>query len=93
MVAGAGALGLSAALTLADAGCSVTVCDPSETGQASAVAAGMLAPAFEAAFDGEDAGGLDLLLAARNLWPALAARTRARWPWARPAGWSRFARG
>ncbi|WP_372785435.1 NAD(P)/FAD-dependent oxidoreductase [Phenylobacterium sp.] len=75
IVAGAGALGLSAALALADAGCSVSVWDPTESPSASAVAAGMLAPAFEAALDAETAGDLDLLLAARNLWPGLAART------------------
>jgi len=73
-VAGAGALGLSTALALVDAGCSVRVCDPSGPGQASAVAAGMLAPVFEAALDAETAGDLDLLLAARNLWPALSRR-------------------
>ena len=74
IVAGAGALGLSAALALADAGCSVSVWDPTEGSNASAVAAGMLAPVFEAALDAETAGDLDLLLAARNLWPGLAAR-------------------
>ncbi|HEY8004092.1 MAG TPA: FAD-dependent oxidoreductase [Phenylobacterium sp.] len=73
-VAGAGALGLSAALALADAGCVVTVCDPGARPNASAVAAGMLAPVFEAALDPETAGDLDLLLAARNLWPGLSAR-------------------
>jgi glycine oxidase len=74
-VAGAGALGLSAALALAEAGCSVSVWDPTNIGSASAVAAGMLAPVFEAVLDAETASDLDLLLAARNLWPALAART------------------
>lgn len=73
-VAGAGALGLSAALALADAGCAVSVWDPANSSQASAVAAGMLAPVFEAALDAETAHDFDLLLAARNLWPALAAR-------------------
>jgi glycine oxidase len=77
IVAGAGALGLSTALALADAGCSVRVCDPAGQGQASSVAAGMLAPVFEAALDAETAGDLDLLLAARNLWPALSARSGA----------------
>jgi glycine oxidase len=72
-VAGAGALGLSAALALADAGCSVVVCDPGEP-RASAVAAGMLAPAFEAVLDPVAAPHADLLFAARNLWPALAER-------------------
>jgi glycine oxidase len=72
-VAGAGALGLSTALALADAGCAVSVCDPGEP-RASAVAAGMLAPAFEAVLDPEATPHADLLFAARNLWPALAAR-------------------
>ncbi|MFL5296542.1 MAG: NAD(P)/FAD-dependent oxidoreductase [Phenylobacterium sp.] len=76
-MAGEGALGLSCALALADAGCRVTVCDPQTVGQASAVAAGMLAPVFEAALEPEIAPALDLLLAARNLWPALAGRTGA----------------
>jgi glycine oxidase len=74
IVAGAGALGLSVALELARAGCAVTVCDPDGEGRASAVAAGMLAPVFEAALDAA-ANHLDLLLAARDLWPELAART------------------
>jgi glycine oxidase len=74
-VAGAGALGLTSALALADAGCSVTVCDPAETPQASGVAAGMLAPVFEAVLD--DAP-FDLLIAARNWWPALEARAGVR---------------
>jgi glycine oxidase len=75
VVAGAGVLGLSAALALAQSGCSVRVCDPAGQGLASAVAAGMLAPVFEAALDAGTAGDLDLLLAARNLWPALAAQS------------------
>ena len=74
-VAGAGVLGLSTALALADAGLQVTVCDPEAPGRASAVAAGMLAPAFEAALEAEGARAFDLLLAARNAWPALAQRT------------------
>jgi glycine oxidase len=72
-VAGAGALGLSCALALADARCAVTVCDPGEP-RASAVAAGMLAPAFEAVLDAEAAPHADLLFAARNQWAALGAR-------------------
>lgn len=72
-VAGAGVLGLSSALALADAGCAVTVCDPGGP-NASAIAAGMIAPAFEAVLDEAAAPHLDLLLAARNAWPALAVR-------------------
>jgi len=72
-VAGAGALGLASALALADAGCEVTVCDPAPETSASAVAAGMIAPVFEAVLDAA-APAFDLLIAARDLWPALEAR-------------------
>ncbi|WP_312166702.1 FAD-dependent oxidoreductase [Phenylobacterium sp.] len=74
-VAGAGALGLTTALALADAGARVTVFDPGADGDnASGVAAGMLAPAFEAVLDASAAPHFPLLMAARNLWPALEAR-------------------
>jgi len=74
-VAGAGALGLTTALALADAGARVTVFDPGSMGDnASGVAAGMLAPAFEAVLDPNAAPHFNLLMAARNLWPALEAR-------------------
>jgi glycine oxidase len=73
-VAGAGALGLSAALALAEAGCEVTLHDPAPERSASAVAAGMIAPVFEAVLDPEAAPAFDLLLAARDLWPGFAAR-------------------
>jgi glycine oxidase len=75
-VAGAGALGLGCALALADAGFAVTVCDPGPPlGGASAVAGGMLAPVFEAVLDPHAAPHFDLLMAARDLWPALEARS------------------
>lgn len=73
-VAGAGVLGLSAALALADAGCEVSVYDPAPHANASAVAAGMIAPVFEAVLDPEAAPHFDLLVAARDLWPGFAAR-------------------
>jgi glycine oxidase len=74
-VAGAGALGLTSALALADAGHAVTVWDPAEPlANASGVAAGMLAPVSEAVLDPAAAGHLDLLLSARNLWPQLETR-------------------
>lgn len=77
-IAGAGALGLSCALALADAGARVTVCDPADpTANASGVAGGMIAPVFEAVLDPEARGHFDILLAARDLWPALAARSGA----------------
>ncbi|MDO9223804.1 MAG: FAD-dependent oxidoreductase [Caulobacter sp.] len=72
-VAGAGALGLCIALTLGRQGRAVVVRDPAPFGDnASAVAAGMLAPVFETALDPASADHFDLLLAARDLWPDLA---------------------
>jgi len=74
-VAGAGALGLTIALELAEAGAQVTVRDPAALGDnASGVAAGMLAPASEAALDPVSADHFELLKTARDLWPALAER-------------------
>ena len=72
-VAGAGVLGLATALALADAGCRVTLADPGGC-NASSVAAGMIAPVFEAVLDETARPHLDLLLAARDLWPGLAQR-------------------
>uniref|UniRef100_UPI00286D4D65 NAD(P)/FAD-dependent oxidoreductase n=1 Tax=Phenylobacterium sp. TaxID=1871053 RepID=UPI00286D4D65 len=71
----AGALGLTSALALADAGAQVTVFDPADAlDNASGIAAGMLAPAFESLLDPASPPQLDLLLHARDLWPALEAR-------------------
>jgi glycine oxidase len=70
VVAGAGAVGSACALALARAGHAVTVVDPGDTPNASDVAAGMLAPAFEALFDAPDRH--ELYRAARDLWPSLA---------------------
>jgi glycine oxidase len=73
VVAGAGVTGLSVALALARRGARVTVCDPAPLGDnASGVAAGMLAPAFEAALDPLSSGHFALLKAARDLWPGFA---------------------
>jgi glycine oxidase len=73
LVAGAGAVGSVAALALARAGAHVTLADPAPLGaNASGVAAGMLAPAFESLFDAASPP-LDLLRQARDLWPDLAA--------------------
>lgn len=74
-VAGAGALGLATACVLAEAGCRVTVFDPAPPGaNASGIAAGMLAPVFEATLDPAARPHFDLLMAARDLWPAFAER-------------------
>jgi glycine oxidase len=70
-VAGAGVFGLASALELARRGAAVIVCDPRPPGvNASAVAAGMLAPAMEAALDPAMDGRFALLKADRDLWPA-----------------------
>ena len=75
VVAGAGAIGSVLALRLAEAGAQVALCDPAPLGaNASGVAAGMLAPAFETVLDPPTAGHFDLLRTARDLWPALAER-------------------
>ena len=75
VVAGAGAVGQALALRLLDEDAEVLIADPAPLGRnASGVAEGMLAPAFEAALDPLLAGHFDLLRAARDLWPALAAR-------------------
>ncbi|MBX3479120.1 MAG: FAD-binding oxidoreductase [Caulobacter sp.] len=73
-VAGAGVLGLAIAQTLAEAGAKVTVFDPEPRGRASAVAAGMLAPVFETILDPAAADHFEILMSAREAWPAFAAR-------------------
>jgi glycine oxidase len=72
-IAGAGVLGLTTALMLADAGCDVTVCDPGGP-NASSIAAGMIAPVFEAVLDPSARPHLDLLMTARDQWPGFAQR-------------------
>lgn len=73
-VAGAGVLGLSIATELGLAGATVMVFDPAPETSASAVAAGMLAPAFEAVLDPASGEHLPLLRAARDMWPTFARR-------------------
>lgn len=73
LIVGAGALGLATAAELAARGHAVTVVDPG-VGNASAVAAGMIAPVMEALLDGADAVRAALLRDARDLWPAFATR-------------------
>jgi glycine oxidase len=78
VVAGAGAIGSAVALRLLDDGAEVLLADPAPlAANASGVAAGMLAPAFEAVLDPLAAGHFELLKTARELWPALAARVGA----------------
>ncbi len=74
IVAGAGAVGSAIAATLAVRGASVVWADPAQEGEnASAVAAGMLAPAFEAVLEGGDPETFALFKAARDQWPVLIA--------------------
>ncbi len=73
VVAGAGAIGSAIALKLLGEGAEVILADPAPKGpNASRVAAGMLAPAMEAALDPLAATHFELLRSARDLWPALA---------------------
>ena len=75
LVIGAGVLGLSTAAELLRRGYAVTVVDPGGN-NASAVAAGMIAPAFEALADWRASDGRldrgDLFRAARAQWSAFA---------------------
>lgn len=69
MIAGGGAIGLTCALVLARAGYRVVLADPADRGaNASGVAAGMLAPAFESALDPASKGLFGLLRAGRDAW-------------------------
>lgn len=71
IVIGAGVLGLCVAAELAGRGHAVTVIDPGGV-NASAVAAGMIAPAMESLIDGLSEDAAALLTRARDLWPAFA---------------------
>lgn len=71
LVGGAGVFGSATALALARAGAEVILADPAPFGaNASGVAAGMLAPALEAALDPASANHFPLLKVARDRWPA-----------------------
>jgi len=74
IVAGAGVFGSAIAVALARAGARVVLADPAACGDnASGIAAGMLAPAFEAVLDPPMARRFELLREARDLWPGFAA--------------------
>jgi glycine oxidase len=76
LVVGAGVIGMSAALRLAERGLAVTLVDRGPPGdEASGAAGGILAPLAEAHGTGPL---LELLLAARRRWPAFADELRAR---------------
>ena len=71
VIVGAGVLGLCTAFELCRRGHSVVVIDPGGA-NASAVAAGMIAPAMEAAIDDASPERAALFRAARDLWPDFA---------------------
>ena len=75
-IAGAGIIGLSCALELARRGATLTLYDPNPPGRgASWAAAGMIAPAFEAASEaGVHPRLFDLCLESARLWPEFAAQ-------------------
>jgi glycine oxidase len=74
VVAGGGAVGSAVALAVRRAGAEVVLADPARLGEnASGVAAGMLAPAFEAALDPVSAGHFGIYRQARDRWPSFAA--------------------
>ncbi|WP_427788638.1 NAD(P)/FAD-dependent oxidoreductase [Brevundimonas diminuta] len=77
IVIGAGALGLCAAAELRRRGRRVAVVDPGGV-NASAVAAGMIAPAMECAIDDLSPEAAQVLRRARDLWPAFAEATGVR---------------
>ncbi|WP_269716752.1 NAD(P)/FAD-dependent oxidoreductase [Caulobacter sp. NIBR2454] len=73
VIAGGGAVGITAAATLARRGADVVLCDSASLGDnASGVAAGMLAPAMETIFDPASQGHFSILEAARAEWSAFA---------------------
>jgi glycine oxidase len=74
LIVGAGALGLCTAAALVERGADVVVLDAGEGRNASAAAAGMIAPAFEAGLEDATQDRADLYRAARNLWPDMAER-------------------
>ena len=72
VVAGAGAVGLCTALALAEAGFAVVLADGAKRGDnASGIAAGLLAPAFECAMDPIVTPHFEILMEARDLWRSL----------------------
>ena len=74
IVVGAGVLGLATAAELRRRGREVVILAPNEV-SASALAAGMIAPAFECVLDSLTADGASLLKRARGLWPDFADQT------------------
>lgn len=77
LIIGAGALGLCAAAELRRRGRRVAVVDPGGV-NASAVAAGMIAPAMECAIDDLSPEAAGVLRRARGLWPDFAEATGVR---------------
>ena len=85
LIIGAGVLGLCTAVILSRRGHEVVVVDPGDP-NASSVAAGMIAPAMEAAIDDLGPEAATLLRAGRDRWAAFAEATEVRLA-RRPAEW------
>jgi len=79
VIAGAGVFGLGTALALLDSDTEVLLLDPhSGVPNASAVAAGLLAPVGEVIFDPDVAAHYPLMVDALGLWPGFAQRAGLR---------------
>ena len=75
IIAGGGAIGATCAVVLAAKGHAVTLIDPTPLGHnTSGMAAGMLAPAFEAVMDGSSRAVLALYLESMRGWAPLLAK-------------------
>jgi glycine oxidase len=73
-VVGGGAVGLTLGVLAAEGGARTTLYGKdASANSASGVAAGMIAPAFEAALDPVSAGHFELMRAARDAWPEMMA--------------------
>lgn len=74
IIAGGGAIGATCAVVLARKGHAVTLMDPAPLGHnTSGMAAGMLAPAFEAVMDGSSRAVFELYLESMRRWTTLLA--------------------
>jgi glycine oxidase len=87
IIAGGGAIGATCAVVLAGKGHAVTLIDPAPLGHnTSGIAAGMLAPAFEAVMDGSSRAVFELYLESMRGWAPLLAELGLARHGAHPSG-------